>query len=178
MPAARTRPALSAAAPLLGQPPANFGLPPVTNQELPAPAMLLGQLPKTVQTLVPAAAPRTGGGKLAAIPKPKAAAAGPTAQKAKAGSSRGVLAESSGGSGLSAASGSASSGLPAASGSASRYMEAELMILIKIAGSEFALPGNRSNFKWNVVAERMCDLTHPLRTGKAHAAKFRELEIF
>ena len=51
MPAAR--PALSAAAPLLGQPPSNFGLPPITNQELPAPAMLLGQLPETVQTLVP-----------------------------------------------------------------------------------------------------------------------------
>ena len=53
-------------------------------------------------------------------------------------------------------------------------MQAGLTILIEIAGSEFAPPVNRSNL--NVVAERMCELTHPRRTGKAHAAKFREME--
>ena len=50
------------------------------------------------------------------------------------------------------------------------------MILVEIAGSEFAPPVNQSNLNWNVVAERMCDLGHPRRTGKAHADKFREME--
>ena len=122
MPAAS--PAPSAAAPLLGQLPATFGRPRLQIRSSLHLQCYWDSYQKQFRCWS-LQLHREHEGASFAILKPKVAAAGPKAQKAKAGSSRGVPAELSGGIGLAAA----------AAGSASRYIQADLAILIGILES-------------------------------------------